>query len=240
MLMGFDLRVLRGELALRGTAFAAALLLLAAAVPAAAQTTTAGLSLRPMVLVDQQLFAAMETFKAVFGQSSQTLWGGGLNVTHNDRIYVEVSASQFKKTGERAFVNNGQAFRLGIPLTATVTPLEITGGLRFHPRGQRPPRFSARRPAPSRFVPYVGGGIGLYQYRETSGFSLPGEDVETRHAGAILEGGVEVRLHRWFGVAADVHYTHVPGILGAGGISKDEGEKDLGGIAGRFKVIVGR
>jgi hypothetical protein len=46
---------------------------------------------------------------------------------------------------------------------------------------------------------------------------------------------------RWVGVAADVQYTHVPGILGGTGtVSQQANENDLGGISGRLKVIVGR
>jgi hypothetical protein len=56
----------------------------------------------------------------------------------------------------------------------------------------------------------------------------------------LAVGGVEIRLHRWVGVAVDAQYTHITGILGAGGVSKDAGESDLGGIAGRFKVLIGR
>ena len=56
----------------------------------------------------------------------------------------------------------------------------------------------------------------------------------------MLNGGAEFRLHRWIGVAADVQYSHVTGILGTGGVSQQAGESDLGGIAARFKLIVGR
>jgi hypothetical protein len=42
------------------------------------------------------------------------------------------------------------------------------------------------------------------------------------------------------GIAGDVQYTRVPGILGKGGISKDAGENDLGGISVRLRVTVGR
>jgi hypothetical protein len=38
----------------------------------------------------------------------------------------------------------------------------------------------------------------------------------------------------------DGQYTHIPGILGNGGISQDVDEKDLGGTAVRFKIVVGR
>ena len=42
------------------------------------------------------------------------------------------------------------------------------------------------------------------------------------------------------GLSVDAQYTHVPGIIGAGGISKEAGETDLGGMAARFKVLIGR
>jgi opacity protein-like surface antigen len=117
---------------------------------------------------------------------------------------------------------------LGIPLTATITPLEVMGGYRFKLRG-----------AP-RLVPYAGAGVGSYGYKETSDFSDPSENVDTRHTGYLAVGGVEFRLHRWMGVSVDAQYTHVLGILGTAGISQDAGEKDLGGIAARFRVIIGR
>ncbi len=56
----------------------------------------------------------------------------------------------------------------------------------------------------------------------------------------MLNGGAEFRVHRWVGVSVDVQYTHVPGILGTGGVSQQAGETDLGGVAARFKVVVGR
>jgi opacity protein-like surface antigen len=201
---------------------AAAVLVLVTASPSAAQD----LSLRPFVMLSQQQFAAKTTFEAVFDQRSQMLFGGGLSVTEGDHFYLDLTASRFEKTGERAFLSGGQAFRLGIPLTVTITPLEATAGYRFH--------------AGRWLRPYVGGGVGLYRYKESSDFSVDDEDVDVQHAGGIVEGGVEVRLHRWIGVAADVHYTRVPGILGDGGISKDADEKDLGGVSARFKVIIGR
>jgi opacity protein-like surface antigen len=183
-------------------------------------------SFRPFFMFSEQRFAATTTFEATLGQTTQPFWGGGLNVTQDDRFYLEASASRFEKTGTRAFVNNGQPFQLNIPLTVSVTPLEFSFGYRFHPSAQ--------------LRPYVGGGVGIYHYKETSQFSTDQENVDTNHAGVIVEGGIEFRLHRWIGVAADAHYTYVPGILGEGGISKDVNEKSLGGIAARFKVIVGK
>jgi hypothetical protein len=56
----------------------------------------------------------------------------------------------------------------------------------------------------------------------------------------VLNGGADFRLHPWIRVGADVQYTHVPGILGTAGVSAQASEDDLGGVAARFKLIVGR
>ena len=191
-----------------------------------AQKETNALSIRGVGFFSSEQLAAKKTFDAIFGESSERLFGGGVVVAERG-LFFEVDFSRFSKTGQRAFLSNGQAFRLNIPLTATVTPVEVTGGYRF--------RFR-RRPT---IVPYAGAGFGSYGYKETSSFSDPGEEIDVRHVGYLVAGGVEFRLHRWVGVAGDVQYTHVPGILGTAGLSKDAGESDLGGTAVRVKVLVG-
>jgi len=185
-------------------------------------------SLRPFVMGSEQAFAAATTFDAIFGGSRQPFFGGGLQVVIANQFYAEVGASRFKRTGERAFYSNGQAYRLGLPLTARITPLEIAGGYRF--------RFG---PDPV-VLPYAGAGLGWYSYDETSPSSDPDEDLSTRHRGYLLTAGAEFRLHRWFHLAGDLQYTRVPGILGVAGVSKVIGEDDLGGLAAQLKFIVGR
>ena len=203
---------------------AAVALTLVITAPVAAQTTD--LSFRPFVMVSYEQFSAETTFEAAFDKRAATFFGGGLNIVQDQRFYLELSASKVEMTGQRAFLSNGQAFRLGIPLTVTITPIELSAGYRFSPR--------------SIIRPYLGAGVGWYKYEETSDFAVEGENVDTRKTGGIIEGGVEVRLHRWFGVAGDVHWTYVPDILGTAGLSKDANEKDLGGFSFRVKVIVGK
>jgi len=206
-----------------------------AALPVSAQSASVstspgdppGAAFRGFFVVTQQSFAASTTFDAIFGGSSQPFFGGGVQVTTPNGIFVEFGITHFSKTGQRAFVSNGQAFPLGIPLTATITPLELSVGY----------RFGATR---WRLIPYAAGGFGRYDYKEESGFSADDENLNTHHIGYLVNGGVEVRLQKWIGIAADGQYTHVPGILGEGGVSQDAGETDLGGVAFRFKVIVGR
>jgi hypothetical protein len=111
------------------------------------------------------------------------------------------------------------------PLTASVTPVEVTGGYRIHSR------------TVPRVVSYLGAGPGSYRYQETSQGSDP---LDVRHAGYLALGGVEVRAFRWVAFTMDGQYTPIPGILGTGGVSEDAKDDDLGGTALRFRVIVGR
>lgn len=200
---------------------------LALTAPASAQNAPA-IAIRPFVMVTDQSFAAIDTFDAAFGKTYFPFFGAGVQVVYNDGFFAELGASRFRQTGQRAYVSGGKAFKLGIPLTATITPFELTGGYRFRLRNL------------PRVRPYAAAGFGSYSYQETSSFSDAGEDVDTRHTGYVLNGGAEFRLHRWVGLAVDVQYSHVPGILGNAGVSQQAGESDLGGVAGRFKLVVGR
>lgn len=211
------------------------LMLLAAAAPAAAQVRpaipppddTPPVAVRALFLVAGEQMSAKTSFDAIFGQSFEPFFGGGVNLVFRHGIWAEASASHFGKTGQRAFINQGQTFRLGIPLTVSITPIEFSGGYRF-------------RRVSTRLIPYVGGGVGTYGYTESSPNSSPGEDVSSRHIGYLAVGGIEGRVQRWISLAGDVQYTHVPGILGTSGLSQDAKENDLGGFAVRVKVIVGR
>jgi outer membrane protein W len=213
---------------------AACLFAMLAALPAAAQSSAdpAGFSEPPEIgfrgffVATAQSFAAKTTVDAAFASSTQPFFGGGVQLTSQGGFYIEFGVTQFKKSGQRAFVSNGQTFGLGIPLTATVTPIELSAGYRFGVSKWK-------------VIPYAGGGIGRYNYKEESDFSN-GDNVDTHSVGYLAFGGVEFRVQKYIGLAVDVQYTHVPGILGVGGVSKEVGETDLGGIAARFKVLVGR
>src|SRR4029078_3581273 len=119
-------------------------------------------SFRPFLLVSAVQPAAKKTFEAVLGEMLQPFWGGGVQVALRSGFFVEVNASRFEKTGQRAFVFNGQAFPLGIPLTARITPLEFSGGYRF-----------AVSP---RIIPYGGAGVARYAYVEKADFAGTVED----------------------------------------------------------------
>ena len=227
----------------RAAAIAAVGSLLFSAAPSFAQRAAAStrtqtpsrVEFRPFAIITGERFTASTTFDANLGSALQPLWGGGVDVTMRNNLFVDVAVSRMSKSGQRAFVNEGRVFRTAIALHTTVTPVELTAGYRFHPKPRR--LIHRHRVA---LIPYVGIGVGVYRFEETSDFSNPGEDVSESHLGFAALGGAEFRVSKWVGITADAQYTHVPGILGRGGISKDSSERDLGGIAGRVRVILGR
>jgi hypothetical protein len=210
-------------------------------------------------------FIASETFEAVLDKSGGVIYGGGLSIAHRGGVFVQVAAERFSADGERAFASGGDVFRLGIPLSLSVTPLEVTGGWRFLPAPPRPrqpapppkPTFKPVRPLPSdrdppprapaappkparRWIPYVGGGVGVVFYKEASDFAEAGDDVEETFTSYHVLGGVDVPVSRWIGAGVEVGYRWVPGALGDQGLAGVFGESDLGGFALRVKVTFGR
>lgn len=201
------------------------------------------IAIRAFLDIEREAFLADKTFDAVFQETSASFWGGGLQVlVWQGRVYGQFGASRLLKSnaqlvGQRVFVEGTNTYRLGIPLRATIQPFDIVGGYRFNLTHQ--------------LIPYVGAGFTHYHYTEESDFAEPSENLATSHGGFAFEGGAEWRLSRWVGIAGDAHYTHVPGILGSGGVSKvfstttvpgalPYRESDLGGWAARMKVVVGR
>jgi hypothetical protein len=196
--------------------------------PAPSTTRQPAVAFRPFALATVERFAAGTTFNAAFGSRVASFFGGGLEIATRRGLFFDLAVSHLSKDGQRAFVNNGEIFQLGIPLKISLTPVEVTGG--YRPKLRRHPRI----------VPYAGGGVGWYRYKEAAEFASGNDDVETTHAGFFFLGGAEVRLSRWVAAAADAQYSVVSGILGQGGLSKDVGENNLGGVSARIRVILGR
>ena len=173
-------------------------------------------------------FTAVETFDAVLGESSGNIYGGGASVgLPLGGLFVEVGAWRLKQVGERVFVDHSEVFRLGIPVTVTITPLELTAGWKFRRLNRR-------------LVPYAGAGVTVYGYKETSSFSTPSEDVDERFNGYHVIGGVEYKVMRWLGLGGEVAWTTIPDAIGTNGVSKAFGDTDLGGTSLRAKITIGR
>ncbi|MGE0593312.1 MAG: hypothetical protein AB7G23_13015 [Vicinamibacterales bacterium] len=211
------------------------LLVLAAAAPARAQgrppapATSPATPLRGAVTVDVGLLrmSAGRSFDALFDQATATVLGGGADLVIGDRLWAAVRISRATWDGERAFVDDGRVFRLGIPLSVRLVPVEISAGYRLVNR--------------SPFTPYFGGGLGFHRYTETSSFADASEDVEETFSGYHVLGGVEGRLRRLVRVAGEVQWTRVPDALGGdGSVGAAFGESGLGGTAVRAKLLIGR
>jgi opacity protein-like surface antigen len=185
---------------------------------------TPAIGVRGFAELGQMYFSASDSFRAVFGESTGPIYGGGAEVRIRNRWFFQIGVERVRKTGQRVFVFNGQVFPLGIDVTTTITPVLVTGGYRF--RGRR-------------LTPYVGAGAGWYSYRETSGFAGAEDDVDDRFTGYHALGGVEFRILRWVSAAAELQYASVPDALG-GGVAAEFRETDLGGTTVRLTVLVGR
>jgi len=192
-----------------------------------AQAQTSEFMLRGFADIGSTTFTAERSFEAVLGDAGGPVWGGGVEVVLPFPIFIDVRASQFKQTGERVFLYQGQQYDLGIPTTVTITPLTLVGGYRAD--------FGWR------VVPYGGGGVGWHRYRETSQFAEASENVDERFQGYHLLGGAEFVLTRWIGTAVEAEWSTVPDALGrdANGVSKEFNETDLGGVTFRVKIVIG-
>jgi opacity protein-like surface antigen len=184
------------------------------------------IGIRGFALASYMLFQAHDSFDAVFGSAWQPFYGGGGQVVIRDRFFVDASFEQFKKTGQRVIVSDGEVFPLGIADRVTVNPFTVSAGYRF--RTNRT------------MVSYVGGGVGTYRYRETSEFADSSENVVERHTGYHALGGVEYAVGRWAFVGFELRYASVPDALGAPGVAGEFDETNLGGFSAGLRVLVGR
>lgn len=217
---------------------ALAVLLLAVAAPARAEQTarpaprpaarpaSSGIGVRAYGIVDLNALAAKDSFDAVLGTSHLTAFGGGVDVVDIwKHLFARVAVTRARKSGSRVFVaDNGEVFPLGIPLTVTMTPIEVGGGWRFVSR--KNPRVS----------PYAGAAFLSMGYTETSKFAEAGDNTSERFAGGDVFGGVDVAIVKWLALSAEAQFRRVPNALFAGGVSNNFGESGLGGFTARVMI----
>jgi opacity protein-like surface antigen len=217
----------------RGAFASAVLFLLASAVPCRAQND---ISMRGFADAGLTIFTASQSFKAILGSPAGAVFGGGLQVGLTRNVFVSVGASRFSRTGQRVFVFQDQVFKLNESDTITVTPFQLSAGYRFV--GRRPARVTR----PSRYTPYVGGGIGWYRFSESSAHSTADEDDKTTNAGYQLLAGVEMPVRRWMAAAVDAQWSFVPNAFGdsATSVATLYDEHNLGGFTLSVRIIVGQ
>lgn len=242
-----------------------------AAKPARPATAGPAFSVRAFGEVGYTWFSANESFEAVLGSAGGAVFGGGVTVSHRSGYFGRVGVERFSADGERVYVFGGEVFPLGIPLSVSITPIDVTGGYRFvaRPKPVRPapprpvkPAFQPVRPLPGdatkaapapaasartapprplrRWVPYVGGGVGFLSYEETSDFPGGSEDTSDTFTSYHVLGGVDFPVAKWIGVGAEAIWRFVPGGLEDSPVGAQFGETDLGGLAFRVLVVVGR
>jgi len=170
-------------------------------------------------------FLANDSFQAILDKSGGFFYGGGGQVIFH-HIFVDVGWEQFKKSGSRVAVVDGEVFPLGIKDTITMQPFRVTGGYRF--------RLSNGNTA------YAGGGAGSMHFKEVSDFAESGENTDERFASWNLVGGAEVQAMKHLFFSVEFRYEGVPNAVGAPGVAGEFGEKDLGGFGIAAKVLVGR
>lgn len=195
------------------------------ATSAAAQAPTS-VGFRGYVFCDTNVLAAKKTFDAVVGRSRVLGLGGGVDVTRLWKgIFARVAFSSIEEEGRRVFVFNDEVFKLDIPLTIELSPLEIGAGWRLSNR------------ALGRFEPYGGAGLLRMRYREVSDFAEPGDGIDETLLGQVVFGGIDLNLGKGVTVGAEVQRRFFRDALGDNGVAGAFEEKDLGGTT--FRVVVG-
>jgi hypothetical protein len=203
------------------------------------------IAVRGVVSFGLTSLSSSQSFDAVAGTHSKTTIGVGADILNIWKgVFAGVSYSPLSLDGERVFVDSGTVYPLGIPTTIGVNSLDIVGGWRvaLKSKGAKPatPKPGQKPPVKApRLVPFVGGGLSMVMYKETSETS-GGDDVSKSASGFVFLGGVEYTLTRWIHVGGEFRYRAVTGVLGTGGVSQVYGEKSLGGYAIGVRVSVGK
>lgn len=196
------------------------MVLLTALVPVSARAqTTSPVGVRAWFGLDFNAISAADSFDAVLGSSQLLGFGGGADVTVWKNVFARIAFSRAKKDGERAVVFNGQVIPIGVPITVSYTPIEIGGGWQF--------------PLAGGVRPFAGAGLLRLRYREESDFGIRDEEVDLSKNGYVVFGGVEVPVWRYLMVGGEAQFRSVPDAIGAGGVSRDFEETNLGGFTVR-------
>jgi opacity protein-like surface antigen len=158
-----------------------------------------------------------ETEKAIFGQQNGIGYGLGLSYDRGSRWRFGVEGRRIKREGQRAFAadRNSEAFRLGHPLTLTLTEGLASAAFRFGRLGP--------------VSPYVGVGAGLVSWNEES--NIAGVVESASGTTGIFEArlGIE-RQQGPLRLGLEGGVTFARNAIGGGGISKVYEETDLGGL----------
>ena len=158
-----------------------------------------------------------DTEKAIFGQKRGIGAGLGLSYEQGSRWRFGADVRRINREGERAFAadRTSEAFRLGHPLTLTMTQSLASVTFRFGKIGP--------------VSPYIGVGGGVLSWREQS--SIAGLIEKANGSAGLFEArmGVE-RAQGPVRIGVEGGLTFASNAVGVGGISKVYEEDDLGGL----------
>jgi hypothetical protein len=195
-----------------------------------------GRAVRVAVFGTAGLFSATarDSFEAILDTRRGTDIGAGAQLAWQTGrlrgLFVEVDASRFEATGERAFVHEGEVFRLGIPLTIGLRPIEVSAGYRLNAV-----RRTRAGVVASPVAYFLGGGVGSLGYSERD----DADEISNRFTAYHVMGGADVTVWRVLQIGAEARYRWVPDGLGVGGVSESFNETDLGGTTFRVRIGVG-
>jgi opacity protein-like surface antigen len=166
------------------------------------------------------------------------------NVVYPLGIPVAISVNSLDVVGGWRFVLKPKGAKPAPPKPGQKPPAKKSlASLTGQAKGAKPQQATAKPAQPpakaSRFVPFVGAGLSMVMYKETSTYSN-GEDVNKSASGFVFLGGVDCTLTRWIHVGGEFRYRAVNGVLGSDGVSKLYGEKSVGGYVIAARVAIGK
>jgi len=171
---------------------------------------------------------AKDSAKAVFdGSSGGFIFGGGVRYALSRHFVLAADVRYFSKDGQRVFVAEpgGEVFPLGHPLKIRTLPIALVADYRILPD--------------SRFVPYVGAGVGVTSFKEeTTVGGLTDSDSSTKFSIHAL-AGVELTGKGPLGFAVELRWFTAPNSVGLAGVSSVYDEKDVGGFSLSGKILFG-
>jgi hypothetical protein len=177
-------------------------------------------------LFDSTTIASPKSFDAVFGTHTTNAPGIGVDAVNLWKgFFVRVDGAKATLSGERVVIFNGEVFKLGIPLTAELTPLEFGAGWRFSSRNLG-----------SRITPYAGASAISLKYKETSSVGDSSDNVEETYSGFGVFGGVDVRITRQIFGGVEGQYRSIVIPPGPNSAAASFNEKDLGGGVLRVRL----
>jgi hypothetical protein len=172
------------------------------------------------------LFTARDSFEAILESPFGTTFGFGGQVVFRNGLFVQGDIDRFRKSGSLLVVSDNQLFRVAIPNTVTLTPIQGTVGY--------------REERSNKVIGYAGGGVGWHVIEEQSSSLAAAASARKGHLGFHISGGAEYRIAPFVWLAGELQWATVPDGLGTPGIGAVFEETELGATTFRFKVIVGR